>query len=141
MSDYKFSMADVIKAMQEVVDEQGEDYEYESIGGACYYGDRDGNPSCIVGHVIHKLDPEAFDHVVKIEREWDSCAAKGLTRVADGAGLSESNRYLPEDFWDANTAFVLQAAQGAQDLGSPWGSVLVQAEQRARDYGWKQERG
>ena len=63
--------------LDELVDEKGADYIYTedpksietknelgmtpdaSING-CYYNHLDGTPGCIVGHLVHKLNPE-FD--------------------------------------------------------------------------------
>lgn len=50
-----FTDKQVMTALEDSLRERGADYV--SVG--CMYS-RDGEPSCLVGLVVHKLDPEAF---------------------------------------------------------------------------------
>ena len=52
----------VLDALIESLRERGPDFKYEKEEGLsnCTYSTADEEPSCLVGKVVHKLDPEAF---------------------------------------------------------------------------------
>lgn len=126
-----FTAEDVLEAMAKAVEARGEDYKYIypkvktsvywdevklELSDSCLYVDpNDGTPSCIVGHAIHTLDPEAFQHLAEAERESPD------TQVA--LRLLEEG-FLPGDFWTEEAAQVAQAAQSAQDFQLAWGEAL-----------------
>lgn len=113
-----FTLEDVLNAAREVVAEKGEDYVYPGASmGACVYSEADDTPSCLVGHVIYRLDPEAFLQVAEIEATEGTTAAGGL----------EEDGYLPEGFWDEEAQEAMVAAQASQDNGWPWGYALKEA--------------
>lgn len=97
----------VSEILHQVVAEKGGDYIYEHAGGDCFYSDPydQSAPSCIVGHVLAKLDPEAFQKVAQKENDEES-----------SFGVNE----IPTSVWDYQTAQALQAAQNIQDDGYAW---------------------
>lgn len=137
-----FTRQDVLEAARKIVAEKGPDYVYprNSINGGGGYGTNtgpvyaeDGKPSCLVGHVVHALDPEAFAHLASVEEAYGTEAAESLTYHGfDSDAEDESNyHYLPEDFWDVEAETLMNSAQTSQDVGNPWGVALAQAEDEA----------
>lgn len=109
-----------ITLLREAVKEKGTDYKYEiptweSETGErieadqCVYKDFDGKPSCIVGHVIHKLLPEKWEELDFIE----GTLAQVLMRELQVKGYL---RVVEEE-----VLHFLGLAQGEQDRGSTWG--------------------
>lgn len=123
---YPFTLEQVLEATRTLVEEKGEDFVYSPVdgfaGGDCVYA-VDGNPSCLVGHVIFRLDAEAFKHLAELERERGSVAAADLV----GGG------YLRQSFWTSDAAMAMQEAQATQDEGLPWGRALYEAENLGAD--------
>ena len=100
----------VIKAL---VSEYGEDYIYKAEDRGypgsvvrCYYQE-DGKPSCIVGHILDRMD-------VKYDPEWER---RNASAILGGA---------PEELRHA-----LVGAQGLQDAGRTWGKALNEFLARA----------
>lgn len=110
-----FTDAEVAKALRETV-EGREDYVYDSgriNDGGCYYSMPNGSPSCLVGFVVAKLNPDAFEKVVEWEDGGDFGDVADMTNVTDGEfNISTEVRRA------------LQAAQEKQDSGAPWGEAL-----------------
>lgn len=80
----------------------------------CNYAEDDGSPSCIVGHVIAALDPHLFRDLAEEEKDGDSLS------------VMSTSHYFRSHFED-RALEALQAAQRAQDGGSPWGTALIEA--------------
>lgn len=119
-----FTLDQVLDAAREAVNEKGSEYIYPGAGSACFYATYNEKPSCIVGHVIFKLDPEAFATIATAEREGgESKAATDL----------EYSDWLPDNFWTADAATAMQYAQVAQDEGATWGDALAAAEDLGAD--------
>jgi hypothetical protein len=76
------------------------------LGGSCKYADpRDLSvPSCIVGHIIHALDPERFAEIAE-----ECCSA--ATACPDGT--------------PANVANWLRAVQHDADMGDTWREAIA----------------
>lgn len=120
-----FTREDVRKAMAEVVAEMGDGYIYpeeEKELGVCQYANEEGKPSCIVGHVVFKLDEGAF---------WRLAQAEAEHGTEEAINLTHSGRYLDRDFWDSDAAHFAEVAQQYQDTGVTWGGALAEAEDRA----------
>ena len=96
----------------EVVADMGAEYVYEPpvAGGFCVY-DHEGQPSCLVGHIIHRHSMEMYDDVVRDHS------------TNDVAGL-------PLSWFDGGARAFLGRAQHEQDNSAPWG----QAVETALDY-------
>jgi hypothetical protein len=134
-----FTTNAVTQVLESLVEEKGRDYVYppaaESI--ACYYSEEDGAPSCIVGHVIAKLEPELFHALYVRERKAQLGSASAdevlkypvefgraeddfddMTSIYDNPPLDDSN---PKH---NRLARALSVAQSIQDGGRTWGAAL-----------------
>ena len=98
----------VTATILELLDEFGWDYVYPE--NRCTYADADGNPSCFVGHIIYRLDPEAFDKIRSVE------ADQGSMDVCD---LNERG-YIDIDWRLANA---VNSLQSEQDNKKTWGNA------------------
>lgn len=116
----KFNRDNVLSTLASIVDEYGADHVYERAGAACYYSNEDGTPSCIVGHIIYRLEPDVFQQIHGWE--WadgeypDSCAVFNLGD--EGFELDYES--------EAEAEFLIGAlgqGQGAQDSGRAWGEA------------------
>ena len=113
----------VVKVLKEIVEEYGQDHVYEEYNGNCMYAEEDGSPSCIVGHVMHRMTPDYYNEVVEAERIY---GAAGVTEIghAGMCGYAEDDEAIPRtaDMVFSPEALVLLArAQIMQDTGNPWG--------------------
>lgn len=108
----------IVTAAREAVAEKGVEYVYQKGGGelsACYYATPDMKPSCIVGHILAKIAPEAFEDVAAHERKPDpDYNGTGIKRVADELNLG----FTPDQVYRLNQA------QIQQDRGDTWGEAL-----------------
>ena len=111
MSKVKVSelWAEVLKVAQEQPEHVYEKGEF----GRCNY-ERNGEPSCIVGHAMHRLGVSTFDL-----REFD---ASGDSAIED---IIEANQDL-FDRDDKLSMELLIDAQNSQDQGLPWGLAVSQ---------------
>lgn len=104
------------EAIKAALAEKGEDYVYERVGeGAkqgCYYA-VDGAPSCLVGNVLNRLDPEMFAQVIEYETDTPEYQDTGFEDVAE---------YLRLPFHEDQVA-ALKDAQVKQDQGKTWGEA------------------
>lgn len=116
---FTFGVDDVLKAARKIVSGK-ENFVYE---GSCVYA-KDGTPACLVGHVVHLLDPDAFQELAEQEIVSGGQFADQLTLCG---------RYLPQDFWTPEAGEVMRRAQVFQDTNNPWGRALDEAEAKAQD--------
>lgn len=118
----KFTREAVNVALDHAVEKRGEDFVYDadklfpdgSHHNSCRYADYDGNPSCIVGEVIHEIDPELFKEIAEyfnIEG-FQVIVAMGLRMNLPGSAAR-----LPSLFHE------LDEAQRRQDAGATWGQA------------------
>lgn len=125
----KFTKSAVVQALAEIVAETGEDYIYPYAVGqgslkSCQYAE-EGVPSCIVGRVIAKLDPELFNEVQEVEQNVGSFAVSDFSTPGNPSGTSEwTYPELDADKWVIN---VLDAVQQKQDNGKPYGPAVLAA--------------
>ena len=122
------SLERVLQVTREIVDERP-GYIYETVarydhGAGCWYSDNMGNPSCLVGHVIQRLDPEAFQEVVEFEKAEERSDA-AINLAMQGPHL---RALMTRDAWQA-----MQAAQNRQDEGQSWSEALYAAENLGAD--------
>ena len=117
----KFELEGVMKTLREVVAGK-EDFVYTTEHEECIYAEDDGSPSCVVGHVIARLDPELLAKVAEGERfELESGEIAYNSDTVSGL----FNAYgLPK-----GSGVVLRAAQKMQDAGVSWGEALELAEE------------
>lgn len=104
--------------VKQLIEERGEDYRYRKAGDAtvCKYAQH-GEPSCVVGHVIAKLNPELFAEVAEAEKK------DGFSVYSFG---DEYDNY-PKPDWDYATGDFLQHLQVGQDRGNTWAVSLEYA--------------
>jgi hypothetical protein len=120
VSDKPMDHHDAIRLLREVVAGR-EDYVYERVladidndghpAPSCLYY-VDGKPSCVVGHVMNRWDPDF--------------------RPPEGSS-PRLMAMFPGDPVSALAAEVFAAAQEKQDEGCTWGTALAAAEQRYAD--------
>jgi hypothetical protein len=107
------------EAMRAAVAERGENWVYPANDqvahdtgwrdgrGFCQYTTADGEPGCLIGLALHKIDPS-------IVPAYGSLMGADLTLKAFG---------LPH-----SVQVAAQSAQSAQDDGETWGEALAQYE-------------
>lgn len=127
----KFTKSAVIKALEEIVAELGEDYVYpEAVAGVgCVYV-KNGQASCIAGRVIAKIDPEKIEQIEELEQKWGSWGASdfdGQTQLAEG----DEGEVINAPKLDATPAALeaLGAAQWSQDRRATYGQALKAAKE------------
>ena len=138
-----FTRQDVLDAARKIVAEKGPDYVYprNSVTGTGYNGSgyggangpvyaEGGKPSCLVGHVVHALDPEVFAHLAAVEEVRGTESADNLTYYGFSSEMEDEGNYwyVPEDFWNEEAQQLMNQAQHYQDAGTPWGDALARAE-------------
>ncbi|AVR56794.1 hypothetical protein PBI_ELVA_53 [Microbacterium phage Elva] len=119
--------AAVAEAIDQLVQERGPDYVYPADeADGCYYSFEDGTPACLVGAVVAKLAPEAFDRLVLLEAPVDDGNGGIYRRKAGGvyAGtFHEDDDLFTRDIGVAAPLRVRRAlaeAQRTQDVGRTW---------------------
>lgn len=121
---------EAVALLKRAVEEKGADYVYPiSASGSCEYV-RVGEASCIVGHVINYVSPEALAVIGVLEnhnRSWP-VADMQVERIENlYRELSrEAYETLPVKFTRKATEF-LGEAQSRQDAGYSWGETLARA--------------
>lgn len=116
LSDDYYTNAEVNAALKAALDEKGHDYVYPvDANGNCVY-QKDGAPSCLVGYVVHALDPKEFERVAAFEA--DQGMNKGDTSFGNVA-LKLGLRFHPDQRW------ALELVQSAQDHGDTWGDAVA----------------
>lgn len=97
------------------LEDLGPSYVYEPLERngyghpGCYYADSYGNPSCFVGRVINRIDPELFAAIRAAE------TLKG--RSADVFDIAQ-DYHVPLSVEDPDLLTALAEAQRIQDLGA-----------------------
>lgn len=120
-----------IAALREVV-EGREDYIYEPQEGEfCTYSNPDGGPSCIVGWVLAKLDPEAFEKIAGLEFPGDGLHPREfafkLDLAVDPASYYEQAVAEAVGDFAPDAVNALSRAQLRQDANLSWGEAVIGA--------------
>lgn len=115
------------------VTEKGEDYTYDSSGGCDYQ--RDGAPSCIVGHALSYLGVpgEALSRLDAANYEYEdedgylhaTVGSTDIDTLTDVGALEE----LAGVRIDSDAQRVFSVAQLNQDKGLVWGGAYLAAEE------------
>lgn len=105
---------DISAALKSALEAKGDDYVYDN-NGACVYA-IGGEPSCIVGHVLKEIDPEAFQRVVNFEQDYQANRGDNSFRNV----VMKLNLQFNRD-----QARALARMQQKQDTGSTWGSAVA----------------
>jgi hypothetical protein len=111
-SESKTMVVDFPKAkiqLRRIVDAKGEDYVYPR-QEACVYFEKDGSPSCIIGHELAKHGIDYND-----ENSVEQLVEAGFIKT------------------DPATREFLLEVQAFQDAGAPWGVALSEAIVRHKD--------
>jgi hypothetical protein len=120
-----FTTDAVTEALHKIVAEKGEDYIYPNgiSGRTCFYA-QGGAPSCIVGHVIAALEPEAFREIAAAERVAGSFGAIEAVNGFEYGDEIDNYSSTPHLTSDETLEQALSAAQTAQDGGMTWGEAM-----------------
>ena len=123
---------DVKRVTREILAEYGPDYIYradpDSVG--CEYGPQPGfNDGCLIGQIVKRLDPEAYEKLALADEKmvvdgahpWhDGGNPRGITRdnlSAVGTGIIAVENGL---------GIAMRTAQQQQDAGRTWGHAAKQ---------------
>ena len=116
---------EVIQGKNDFVYETPGYYEEDETGAKvwrdtdCTYSDPDGNPSCIVGHVMYKVLPEALWQAL-VQDEWSGSGGGPVC-------ISASHHDLICAVFEEDAVKVLGDAQVFQDGGATWGNSVREA--------------
>jgi hypothetical protein len=114
-----------IASLRKAVEKNGADFIYfQPAGRACSYSEN-GEPSCIVGHVIADLAPELFEKF-RASEETDNSGGSFTINNAPRELRAEV-----EDTFTAAALRTLRYAQMLQDERGTWGAALAAAEATA----------
>ncbi len=116
------TVENVKATVEDLIEEFGADHVYEfpnrdpydhTQNGVCVY-QVEGKPSCIVGHVVARLNPEFFQEIIKAGEGLNSTGSSGLFQ----AGLARD---------EEDTEFFVRRLQRYQDGGDTWGEAYRRA--------------
>lgn len=129
----KFTKSAVLEALDEILAETGPDYVYPRAwqaggSGTCVYSDN-GVPSCIIGRVIAKLDPELFEQVKDVEESrGSSWSVSGFNRSQEEYERDRANGWEKPtpviEVEDADLIEWMRDIQSQQDQGYRYGRVI-----------------
>lgn len=108
--------------LRKVVFEKGADYVYKGPNPdrpTICYNVWDGQPSCIIGHVLAELGLKASD--------YEDQALGAELSITSLAGLLRSSKTFEWDI-SGDAVKVLSVAQEMQDEGHSWGAALEAAQ-------------
>lgn len=100
---------DAVRVLDELAAERP-DYVY--IEESCHYTERDGNPGCIIGHLLDRL---------------------GFDRPGWGDATNNESVLSVVPILDAKTKTLLRAVQQLQDNGDSWSTAVEQAKKESND--------
>lgn len=111
-----YTNVEINAALKKALEAKGEDYVYEGWSdGACVYS-LAAEPSCIVGHVLHALDPEMFERVAEFEKDYNQSGGDNtFSNVVKRLNLP----------FEAEQHRALQNVQREQDDGRTWGHAVA----------------
>lgn len=130
MTTVMLTKANVLEQLRAAVVLKGKDYRYTedpaNRGGESptdYAYERDGQPSCIVGHVLIRLgvDPAVF-------REDYANPTVDEVSTVNATKFKHCHKVLPIAAENNTVLRALIAAQSEQDQGRTWGEALVAAK-------------
>lgn len=109
----------VLTVARDIVAEFGEDYVYPNLADGCSYTNEEGSPSCIVGHIVSRLDPGAFSRIIELETPSDEYTVRAYFSWS----ALHMNDTVGTDFTESQQ-IALSGAQKEQDTGNTWGEAL-----------------
>ncbi|AVR57209.1 hypothetical protein PBI_KIERAN_48 [Microbacterium phage Kieran] len=128
------TVREVTEALDQLVIERGPGYVYPDAGNGdnCFYSFEDGTPGCVVGAVLAKVAPEAFEELVVREAPQDDGngavyrpSAGNVAKVVKGAEWPHQPTEQLEPYWLVQAespalGAALRDLQTAQDCGDTW---------------------
>jgi hypothetical protein len=118
MAKAKYRKGQVLRELAHQVEIRGLDYVYQKhndpnykYGDGCLYWYND-QPDCLIGRVLHALDPQTFDGE--------------FFQGKEGVGISGFGEHYG---FSINAVLLLTTAQTLQDNGKPYGEVLLKTIQ------------
>jgi hypothetical protein len=138
---------DAKRTLLELVEEKGADYVYKPpvVNGEetdCVYStppEGEQHPSCIVGHVINKLDPEKFREIAANEWTLEHIPADPEYYIEEWDGWlpdAESVNGLAatyDDIFDERAERLLGKVQFRQDRKRTWGDAVKESIEEIED--------
>jgi hypothetical protein len=103
--------ANAFELLDEVVAEKGADY----VAPVCKYFDSEGEPVCIVAHVLVKLDLGLENLGAKGTEIWGN---------SNGAPIDVISLVDTDVEFDSQAVRAFRGAQIRQDSGEPWGMAV-----------------
>lgn len=140
----KITAKEVKQKLRRISKERGYGYTYEAPryedeygelvqASECYYSDRDGKPSCIVGVLLHDVAPDTYRRLHQFE--WDDidyeprCASIGEL-YAEGNSAAKVTGVELSDIFEPEAIRALAEAQRIQDRGTSWGKAVDAVAER-----------
>jgi hypothetical protein len=124
VTDIALDYDSIVGYLEEVIEEKGADYVYTAdpdtvahrkdmlvSANQCLYSGKGGKPGCIIGHLIHKLNP-GFD--------LTGAEFRGAVSAMEKAGLR-----IP---FQSRESLLVTFVQQNQDRGESWGKALENAK-------------
>lgn len=140
----KITVKEVKRKLRRISNERGYEYKYEAPwyedeygelvqANECYYSDRDGKPSCIVGVLLHDVAPAIYRRLHQFE--WDDIdyeprAASVDELCNEGSSVAKVTGVEFSDFFEPEAIRALIVAQRSQDGGDSWGEAVDAVAER-----------
>lgn len=122
------SKDNVIELLERAVEEKGADYvDPNAADHVCEYADEQGNPLCIVGHVLSYLG-EPLKPTVHEDYDGEQYTTLWGTGMDATEAIINPSAFGVDDY-DV-VASVLSNAQRVQDRAGTWGEALEAAKNR-----------
>ena len=122
----RFTRDTVRQVFRDILEEYGWDnvYEGQNAKGECLYF-KDGKPSCVVGHIIHRIDPDIGRSIAALEEELEHSESFMRLNQGDLTFNIDDDRLAGPGCitQDLGLAEALENAQGIQDCGGEWGEA------------------
>lgn len=140
----KITAKEVKRKLRRIANERGYEYKYEAPwyedeygeleqASKCYYSDRDGNPSCIVGVLLHDVAPDTYRRLHQFEwgvTDYPPRCASIDELYAEGKSVAKVTGVELSDIFEPEAIKAMALAQWLQDLGSSWGEAVDAVAER-----------
>lgn len=109
----------------QVLKEEGDRVYVGQIPGQCTYTDKEGNASCVVGHVIFRIAPEELKSIWS--EEWGEIL-NGAEGLPDTFGAMRINHHVLEHEYTFAARSWLSVLQHMQDMQNLWSESIEAAD-------------
>lgn len=131
----KIGAKEVKRRLRRISNEVGYEYTYEAPwyedaygelvqALECYYSHRDGNPSCIVGALLHDVAPSTLKRLHQYE--WDTLYEPNCVSVLDISHRKLVDGVDLYEIFEPEAVDMLIRVQKKQDSGVSWGEAVDQ---------------